>query len=102
MKTIQNAPEYPSSTGDSTRDKIIELLASYHTDEIDITRLIDSIFELFEKQNLRDELAARAMQGICAAPVEHSGQYDWIEENVKHAYKIADSMLAERGRYERD
>lgn len=48
---------------------------------------------------LRDYFAAKAMQGICAGRDEagtlvHHG-YDWI---ASESYKIADAMLAQRGR----
>jgi len=48
---------------------------------------------------LLDYFAAKAMQGICASPEEHSGEYDWVKSNVEWSYKIAKAMLKEREKH---
>jgi hypothetical protein len=46
---------------------------------------------------LRDYFAAKAMQGFCVVTVDDSPIGDWkLDYLAKHAYLMADAMLAER------
>ena len=48
--------------------------------------------------NLRDEFAARIIQGMCAGDwkLDLSSGKSWDEVAAKRAYEIADAMLNER------
>ena len=45
---------------------------------------------------LRDYFAAKALQGICAAP-EHLDRIGSFKNAAETAYELADAMLAARG-----
>ena len=52
--------------------------------------------DIGEGISLRDHFAGLAMQGTLSADIE--GEWNNYSYLVKHAYKIADAMLAERGK----
>ena len=49
----------------------------------------------YEGMSLRDYFAAKAMQGICS----HHDNWGLMQNGIaKHAYEMADAMLAERAK----
>ena len=55
--------------------------------------------KIFENMGLRDYLAAKAMQGICAGDWKldtKENQLTWDEVASKRAYEIADAMIKAR------
>lgn len=78
-KQNNGGPAFPVSTGDTTVG---------HQDGIQTWQ--------FPGMTLRDYFAAKAMQGVFTNPIEATAQGKGYI--AKHAYAMADAMLAERAK----
>lgn len=53
----------------------------------------DEYIEAQSGMTLRQYYAAKIMQGVVSAPDSYEGDFDFVENNVKWAFKIADGMI---------